>query len=731
VVSFTGAKEHGMAEDQGGMRKDYLKELAPWTTLFSAFKVALDPKKLVLAGTGLLTMALGWYVLSVIFFALGGKKPEWAAYVTAGDDVATRQERWKEFKRDRHRWNLLYEMAGTPTATDKPNKPLEYAQYDIGDVANSPKEYDAIDKERQAIDEALRRLDEKIGYGDVPLFFLKIGTNINLPASVKDEDRDKLLADLKAGKLTIKDFKITGKGENAIIAVGPYDLKPINPNDKATMEALSQAQQYKDAARTIEDIRTEVREDRREARITNLALWLRTSRYKPYGRLRAMPWDEDRGANPYLLVSGNLGAAAEGTFRPLPWVRGQFLPWLLGDQVPVLLEPLVKFFRPIVYLLDPAGGFLNRAYLVLVILWSLVTWALFGGAITRIAAVQVARSNERVGFGESLKFVWARYKSYLCAPLFPLGFLLFIVIALVIFGLIEAWTFAVGDILFVLLWPLILLAGLVMAVVVVGLVGYPLMYTTISAEGSDSFDAISRSYSYVYQAPWQYVWYGLVALCYGAVLVFFVGFMGSLIVYSSKWAVSQAPVSDSREPSYLFMWAPTSYGWRDLLLYKSVNAETVPEINNRGQVVSVTDLRVTPTYELSPTNYFAAFVVSVCLYVLFLLVVGFSYSYFWTASTIIYLLMRRKVDDTELDEIHLEEEPEQTWTPPATTGTTEPPKSNAMPVQMVESPALRTPAAPAESPILKTPPEPAQIQPTPPSATPEPPHETPPPDSAH
>ena len=47
-----------MAEDQGGMRKDYLKELAPWTTLFSAFKVALDPKKLVLAGAGLLMLAL-------------------------------------------------------------------------------------------------------------------------------------------------------------------------------------------------------------------------------------------------------------------------------------------------------------------------------------------------------------------------------------------------------------------------------------------------------------------------------------------------------------------------------------------------------------------------------------------------------------------------------------------------------------------------------------------------
>src|SRR5262249_1345918 len=54
------------------------------------------------------------------------------------------------------------------------------------------------------------------------------------------------------------------------------------------------------------------------------------------------------------------------------------------------------------------------------------------------------------------------------------------------------------------------------------------------------------------------------------------------------------------------------------------------------------------------------------LYLIFLLVVGFAYSYFWSASSIIYLLMRRKVDDTELDEVHLEEEDmEEPYTAPA------------------------------------------------------------------
>ena len=40
----------------------------------------------------------------------------------------------------------------------------------------------------------------------------------------------------------------------------------------------------------------------------------------------------------------------------------------------------------------------------------------------------------------------------------------------------------------------------------------------------------------------------------------------------------------------------------------------------------------------------------------FLVIMGFAYSYFWSAGTIIYLLMRRNVDAAEMDEVYLEEE---------------------------------------------------------------------------
>jgi hypothetical protein len=47
---------------------------------------------------------------------------------------------------------------------------------------------------------------------------------------------------------------------------------------------------------------------------------------------------------------------------------------------------------------------------------------------------------------------------------------------------------------------------------------------------------------------------------------------------------------------------------------------------------------------------------------------GFIFSYFWSASTVIYFLLRRQVDATELDEIFMPDEHDQHGLPPLKTG---------------------------------------------------------------
>ena len=70
----------------------------------------------------------------------------------------------------------------------------------------------------------------------------------------------------------------------------------------------------------------------------------------------------------------------------------------------------------------------------------------------------------------------------------------------------------------------------------------------------------------MYESPWHYLWYSIVALAYGAVLTLFVVVVGSLTTYLAKWGVSKFPAwGADRSPEYLFVYAPESLGWRKLL----------------------------------------------------------------------------------------------------------------------------------------------------------------------
>ncbi len=720
-----------MAEEQVGLRKEDPRGLPAWMKLFTAFKVALDPKKLLLAAAGILAMSFGWWLLSALFWSLfGGTRPEWNPEQYTNEKA--REDGWKDFKTDRNRWNLRHQMAAPQPASVK-----EAIRYDAADLAGSPSEYQQIVAAKADIDSkvgkrllpvAIKSKEDLSEYWLVPPKNLGPDPAKQVTLGIKSDRKDELekLRKQTAGGTPLHAEEIVpvvrkdGDDKGNLWSIRGIVVEATNPAAwRAFYDSYSNAPSIQDVRRAI----NEEPPDKRRIYLEALSLVDPAKlRYEPSGQLRTWPWFENRGPNPYLLVTGRATSTGEEGIRSVPWERGQFLSWFASDQVPVLVEPLVKFLRPIVYLFDPASGGWNRIYLFLVILWTLAVWGLFGGAITRMAAVQVARPNEKVGMTEAVRFAWSRYKSFFSAPLFPLLFIVVLTVFLIIFGLFQMLIPIFGDIFVAgLFWPLVLLVGLIMAVVLVGLVGWPLMYSTISAEGSDSFDAISRSYSYVYQAPWHYLWYSVVAMVYGAVLVFFVGLMGSLMVYLGKWGVSQTPDPFDREPTYLFIYAPTSYGWRDLLLFKHPAAETVEVVQGNGTLGSELTLSGTYMRSMNWYNYLGAYLVTIWVWLLFLMVVGFGYSYFWTATTIIYLLMRRKVDDTEMDEVHLEEEEFEEPAPrPAGTAPAAPAGGTAAPGgrTMVEAPTLKAPAtagpptAPAGA-VTATPTPPAAPTPTP------------------
>ena len=235
--------------------------------------------------------------------------------------------------------------------------------------------------------------------------------------------------------------------------------------------------------------------------------------------------------------------------------------------MPVLVEPLAKLLIPVIKFLDSDASSTTRLYLFLVVLWSLATWAFFGGIITRIAVIQLS-GKDRISFMQAVKFVMNRYLAYFLSPIIPFGIVTIIVIGLAVVAMIGLIPWIGEFLIYGIGFPLQLIGGVVMAILLIGLIGYPMMYTTLSAEGSDTFDALSRSYNYVFQAPWHYLWYSFVAVIYGAAVTFFVVFVASLMVYLGKWAITQAPLSETtnQKQHYLFANAPESFGWQELFL---------------------------------------------------------------------------------------------------------------------------------------------------------------------
>src|SRR6516162_10271990 len=100
-----------MADDKHEAREVTWRSLLPWTHLFRGFQVALDLNKLLLAAAGIIVMAFGWWLLSVIFtVGYSEVPPEWPGKYLA--EPGTEEQKWARFKHDRDHWNLMYGTAG-------------------------------------------------------------------------------------------------------------------------------------------------------------------------------------------------------------------------------------------------------------------------------------------------------------------------------------------------------------------------------------------------------------------------------------------------------------------------------------------------------------------------------------------------------------------------------------------------------------------------------------------
>lgn len=280
------------------------------------------------------------------------------------------------------------------------------------------------------------------------------------------------------------------------------------------------------------------------------------------------------------------------------WEWEQVDPFSPGELLARVGEPAVLITAPFRRFFAMGNGPATFAHSVLAGLWVVVVWGLLGGAIARIAVVDVAR-HERVSVRQALKFAWRKRVPLIGTPLVPMVGVLLVGTLIAGFGLlyrIPGGATAAG-----VLAILPLFGGLLLLLIVIGLAaGWPLMQGAVAAEAEDGFDAMSRSYAYVYQRPWLYAVYAaLAALVLSAGMVLAQTFAG-LVVHLASWALA--------------IGGPPA----TVATYYGVGGEAVPPA--------------------------AAAAHGIWLGLVGLLTRAWVHSAFWTAATVVYLLLRRDVD---------------------------------------------------------------------------------------
>jgi hypothetical protein len=294
---------------------------------------------------------------------------------------------------------------------------------------------------------------------------------------------------------------------------------------------------------------------------------------------------------------------------PSPFANRGGLMGALAEAAPKVADPpliLIQPFRAMFSVAPAPGEFWHGA---LAALWGAVVWGIIGGAIARIAVVQVAK-GERIGLSEAVRFSVQKAIPLVCAPLAPLIGVGFFAAFCALMGLgYRVNNQAVLSVLGIFAF-LPLFAGLMMAILLLGLAAsWPLMHATVVAESEDTFDALSRSYAYVYQRPMRYAAYAVLAWALGTVGLLVVGVFARSVESLAIWGLS--------------------FGAPDDLL-----------------------IRLFLTGRANDTST-AAMIHTAWITLVHMLAYGWVFSYFWTTAVIIYLLLRHDVDGTDWSDIDL------------------------------------------------------------------------------
>jgi hypothetical protein len=254
----------------------------------------------------------------------------------------------------------------------------------------------------------------------------------------------------------------------------------------------------------------------------------------------------------------------------------------------------------------------------------LIVICVAGGAICRISALQFAH-GEKPGMSEALRYSTKKFVSFLAAPLAPIAISICLGLCIFLLGLLGNIPYA-GEIIVAIFFIFALITGVVITIVLILTgAGFNLMFPALAYDGLDCFDAISRSFNYVYSRPWRMAIYTTLAAIYGAICYMFVRFFAFLLLLVTRFLLSLG-LFGKGEQKFEVIWPQPQFQ------------------NLSGRALEATS---------TGTEWFAALVIYIFILIILALIVAFIMSFYFSANTIIYALLRNKVDNTPIDEICL------------------------------------------------------------------------------
>lgn len=251
---------------------------------------------------------------------------------------------------------------------------------------------------------------------------------------------------------------------------------------------------------------------------------------------------------------------------------------------------------------------------------SMAIWSFFGLAIARVCLLRLTR-NETIGIDDAFDFAFDHWLASFGGVSIPMVAALALCIPASLIGLLM--TFDLGAAVFSVLWPLVLVIGTLMALLLLGLsYAWPLIVSSAACEGQNAFDAMTRAFAYLFQRPLHCLGYAVIAMLFGGFCWIIVGHLCGSIIELSYWA--------------------SSWG-------VNIGSDNVAP---RSELLK----GITSTTETTSMMEFAQNTIGFWNALIRTIAASFLYGLFWCMASAVYLLLRKDVDDTEMDEIYIVDE---------------------------------------------------------------------------